>query len=185
MIVKDQRKIELINTCEAIYDEKELISAILWRAEKPVSRIKHVYMHGEYPAISIYGEKIHIHRLLMLYWNKGKIENGYVVHHINENKKDSSKNNLLLVKSSVHLSEHNKGKPKNNGKKVAIANHKRKGIRHKPTRPEITPETVYKMKKDGMSFNKISKELGLDWGCVKQRYNDFVFDNPELLGGTE
>lgn len=87
MIIKEQKPIELINTCEAIYDEKELISAILWYAKKPVAKNKHIYMHGEYPAVSIYKEKIHIHRLLMLYWTNGNIKNDYIVHHINGNKK--------------------------------------------------------------------------------------------------
>lgn len=87
----------------------------------------------------------------------------------------------MLIKSSVHASYHNEGKPKKNGEKIAIANRKRKGIRHKPTRDDVTPEDVYKMKNKGMSFNKISKLVGLDWKCVKQRYQDFIFNNPELL----
>lgn len=26
-----------------------------------------------------------------------------------------------------------------------------------------------------------SKMLNLDWGCVRQRYQDYIHDNPELL----
>ena len=44
---------------------------------------------------------------------------------------------------------------------------------------------VYDMRISGMSFNKISKMLELDWGCVKQRYEDFIHDNTELLEGGE
>ncbi len=40
---------------------------------------------------------------------------------------------------------------------------------------------IYDLKNKGYSFNKISQMLNLDWGCVKQRYNDFIHDNPELL----
>ena len=45
----------------------------------------------------------------------------------------------------------------------------------------ISAEQVYNLKLQGYSFNKISQTLGLDWGCVKQRYEDFIHDNPELL----
>lgn len=44
--------------------------------------------------------------------------------------------------------------------------------------------TVFALKSQGLSFNKISKILNLDWGCVKQRYEDYVHDNPELLEGS-
>ena len=40
---------------------------------------------------------------------------------------------------------------------------------------------IYDLKNKGYSFNKISQMLNLDLGCVKQRYNDFIHDNPELL----
>lgn len=43
---------------------------------------------------------------------------------------------------------------------------------------------IYEMRTYGMSFNEIAKVVELDWGCVKQRYNDFIHDNPELLEVT-
>lgn len=44
-------------------------------------------MFGNYPAVTIFKEKIHIHRLLMMYWNGiRKLDKNTYVHHINENK---------------------------------------------------------------------------------------------------
>lgn len=60
-------------------------------------------------------------------------------------------------------------------------NHSRKGGRMKPKRKDVTPKMVFEYITQGYSFNKISKITGLDWGCVKQRYNDFIHDNPELM----
>ena len=65
MTVKTQKKIEFNNTCNCIVDYNELENAILWYVEKPVQSIKKIYIHGNYPAITINREKIHIHRLLM------------------------------------------------------------------------------------------------------------------------
>ena len=70
-----------------------------------------------------------------------------------------------------------------NGK--IAANHRRKGYRTNPHRGDVTPEQVYKMRIAGFSFNQISLYFRLDWGCVKQRYEDFIHDNPEFLKGGE
>lgn len=110
MIVNKQKKIEFINDCNCIVDYNELEKAILWYQNKPTSRLKHIYMLGEYPAITIFKEKIHIHRLLMEYWLNTKLPRDYYVHHINENKLDTRKENLSLEYSFVHQSHHNKGK---------------------------------------------------------------------------
>ena len=66
-------------------------------------------------------------------------------------------------------------------RKIGDRNRERRGTRYKQRKPNITPQMVYGMRISGMSFNKISKMLELDWGCVKQRYEDFIHDNPELL----
>jgi len=39
-MLKMQREIKLINDCDAIYDENELIDAMLWYSEKPLISIK-------------------------------------------------------------------------------------------------------------------------------------------------
>ena len=59
MTVKIQKKIEFNNTCNCIVDYNELENAILWYIEKPVQSIKKIYIHGNYPAITINREKIH------------------------------------------------------------------------------------------------------------------------------
>lgn len=143
-------------------------------------------MHGFYPAVSIYDEKIHVHRLLMLYWNGGKIQSKKVVHHINGNKLDASKNNLCFIDSDKHARKHNLGKVISEEQKQRIREFNirtKKGKRMKRKRTDVTNEMVYKLRSSGFSFNKISKLLKIDWGCVKQRYNDFIHDNPELLKG--
>lgn len=61
LIVKEQKKLEFINDCHCIVDYAELEKAINWYSDKPTARLKHIYMHGNYPAVSIYKEKIHIH----------------------------------------------------------------------------------------------------------------------------
>lgn len=185
-MIKNQKKITFINDCNVVVDYSELEKAVLWYAAHPVQSEKHIYMHGEYPAVSIGKSKLHIHRLLMMYWLNCILPYEYYVHHIDGNKLNASKNNLAVVLNSIHQSKHNKGKKITEQQKqsIRISNHKRKGKRAK-YKSEVTPETVFALKSQGLSFNKISKILNLDWGCVKQRYEDYVHDNPELLEGED
>ena len=181
-LIKCQKPIKLINDCDAIVNYKELENAILWYSKSYVTSIKHIYMHGNYPSVSIGKQKIHIHRLLMMYWIGANIPKDFCVHHNNGNKMDAQKENLSLVNSSYHLSKHNKGKKLTEKQIESIIrfNHSRKGKRGNYKR-DVSAKQVYDLKMLGYSFNKISIMTKLDWSCVKQRYDDFIRDNPELL----
>lgn len=184
-MLKIQREIKLTNNCNAIYDEDELINAMLWYSENPVISIKKVSMHGKYPAVSIGKEKIHIHRLLMMYRLKSKLPKEYYVHHEDNNRLNASKENLSLIYEAKHQSNHNKNKilSTQHKNKILEANKKRKGIRHQNTRKDVTPKMVYDLKQQGKTFNQISILFKLDWGGVKQRYFDFIHENSDLLKG--
>ena len=155
-----------------------LKNAIIWYSLKPVCRIKHIYMHGNYPAVSIYDKKIHIHRLIKMYELKSDIQDGLFVHHINENKMDARKSNLCLVPVSEHQSIHNKGKTlsKEHKEKISLANHKRKGIKIKK---RIEMPRLMEYVKRGLSINKISQIYGCGWDAVKARIKEH--ENKELL----
>ena len=117
-----------------------------------------------------------------MFWLNCKLPSNYFVHHLDGNKLNADKNNLSLMFVSAHQSQHNTGKTLSysHRRKIAENNHKRKGIRRRYKKP-ISAKQVYDLKAHGYSFNKISKLLKLDWGCVKQRYNDYIHDNPEIL----
>ncbi len=183
MTIKKQKEIKFINDCKCIVDLYELSRAIIWYQDKPTASVKHIYMLGKYPSVSIHKTKIHIHRLLMLYWNNGYINKNVYVHHIDGNKLNASKDNLILTGISEHQSFHNIGKTisEKQIKSIIAFNHSRKGKRRNNKRNDISPRMVFDMKKQGFSFNYISIKLGLDWLCVKQRYNDYIHDNPELI----
>lgn len=185
MTLLRQKEITLVNCCNAKYDVKTLTDAILWKADRPVQSIKHVYIHGKYACVSIGKNKFHIHRLIKEFILRQKIPLGFHVHHKDGDKLNNMEDNLEVIEQSIHLSEHNKGKTISENTRIAIIkfNHHRKGGRTKPHRLDVTPKQVYDMKYKGLSFNKISKLLNMDWGCVKQRYNDYIHDNPELLKG--
>lgn len=133
MIVNYQKPIEFINDCGCMVDYKELEKAIIWYSNKPVTRLKKIYMHGRYPAVSIYHEKMHVHRLLMMYWERRKLKTEEHVHHKDENRLNALKENLEILADSKHLSQHNKGRKfsKEHRRKIAEANRLRKGIKYK------------------------------------------------------
>lgn len=183
-MVKEQKKIEFINDCNANVDYKELESAILWYADKPTFSKKYIYMHGQYPAVSIGKEKIHIHRLLMSYWLNTRIPTEFSVYHIDEDRLNAAKENLSVILNSTHNSKHNKGKtvtPKML-ERILRMNHSRKDTRQPYKRKDVSTEEVKRLLDMGYSKNKIAKELNCDWSTIKAREKD-IFDNPELLGG--
>jgi len=183
-MLKIQRSIKLINDCDALYDETELINAMLWYSKKPLISVKKVSMHGEYPAVSIGKEKIHIHRLLMMYRIKTELPKGYYVHHEDQNRLNNAKENLSLVYGTTHQSNHNKNKfiSEYQKQKVIEFNQKRKGIKRGIIKKDISYQKIWGLYKNGYSINKISKILNYDWNSVKLRINE-IHDNPELLNG--
>lgn len=175
-MIKTQKKIEFINSCNCIVDYEMLKNAMLWYSSKPLYSQRAIFMHGNYPAVSIYDEKIHIHRLLMMYKLQSDIDTNYYVHHIDGNKLNADINNLELMDSKKHQSYHNKGKKltKEHRKKISEANKKRKGIKIKK---RVNMPNLKEYIKQGLSINKIAKIYGCDWSTVKQR----IYQNPELL----
>lgn len=183
MIVNKQKSIEFINDCNCLVDYIELEKAMLWYQNKPTSKLKHIYLYGNYPAVTIFNKKIHIHRLLMMYWNNIKeLPKNVYIHHKNENKLDSSKSNLIFMQSSKHQSKHNKGKTISKEQKESIinSNHKRKGIKKEIVKKDVSYKRIWELHQKGYSINKISKELRYDWQQVKTRINE-IYDNPELI----
>jgi len=184
MIVNKQKQVEFVNDCNAIVDYKLLADAIYWYSLKPTARIKHIYLFGKYPAVSIYKEKIHIHRLIGMFINKRKLKRDEYIHHKDENKLNCSVDNLVLMKEAEHQSLHNKGKQISIKQRERIIrfNKTRKNTRQKFHCPNITYKKVKELMNKGNTINKIAKELGVDWSTIKARIND-IRDNPDLLGG--
>lgn len=182
MTIKIQKAIKLKNSCNCIVSYEELEKAIIWYSNNPVRSIKKIYLHGKYPAVTIGKEKIHIHRLLMSYWLNTKIPSNFLVHHINENKLDSRKENLAIIYITIHQSKHNKGKTISEKQKEILKqnNHKRKGIKRGIVKKNVSYKKIWELHQKGYSINKISKELNYDWQQVKIRINE-IYDNPELL----
>ena len=130
---KKQMKIVLNNVCNAIFSDVDLRRAIRWYSCKPVFRFKKVFISAKYPCVAIYDKKIHIHRLLMMYWLKRDLASWENVHHKNKNTLDSTKENLEVVSASQHQSDIHKGKKlsKQHIEAIKKSNSKRKGIKYK------------------------------------------------------
>jgi hypothetical protein len=178
MIVNKQKPINIINKCKCVLDKEELKKAILWYTDKPVVKNKTVYIHAKYPTVSIHDKKIHIHRLLMSYWNKKVLDSREYIHHIDGNKLNVLKENLSITTPSQHQSYHNKGKIITEKHKEGIrkANRKRRGTTHK-RKYDIEFRELKSFLFNGWSINKIAKYYGCDWSVIKQR----IYENPELL----
>lgn len=114
MIVRKQKPITFDNKAGAIFSTDALIDAVIWYTHtyferKPVAAVKRVFMHGKYPAVSVHGKKLHIHRLLFTVFKRGLQSNEYV-HHKDGNKLNARLNNLELISASKHQKMTNKGR---------------------------------------------------------------------------
>ena len=178
MTVKIQNRINLKNECGCIVDENELKNAMLWYQKSPTLSNKKIYMHGNYPCVSIGSEKVHVHRLLMQYWLNLKLPFQASVHHINENKLDARKENLSIMINSAHNKNHNEGRvfTKNHKRKISEANKRRKGMKFKKTH-NIPISELKDLLGYGFSIKKISELYNCDWTTIKSR----IIENPELL----
>lgn len=107
---KKQRPIKFNNNCHAVFDSKDLAAAIYAQTEKPVCKIKSVFMYGCYPAISIYGAKYHIHRLIAGYRLGRKLNRNESAHHIDDNPLNALWENLKVIYQGDHIRCHLKGK---------------------------------------------------------------------------
>ena len=156
----------------------DLQDAILIRATKPVQQVKNIFLYGRYPAISIGGKKLHIHRLLLEYYLGRRLGEFDVTHHINSNRLDCRKENLQCLSCFEHGSLHNKGKKLSteHKAKIAEANRNRKGMVYKE-RIHIPLWLIKSLLQDGVSVNCIAKYFECDWSTIKKR----IHENPELL----
>lgn len=135
-------------------------------------------MFGRYPAVSIHHEKIHVHRLLMMYWKKRKLETKEHVHHKDGNRLNALKENLEIKDASVHLSYHNKGRKfsEEHKCKIALANEKRKGIKYKKI-VNIPENELKSFLENGYSIKSISQFYRCSRSAVRNR----IYENKELL----
>ena len=157
-MLKKQYEIMIDNQCGCIVDEAELVSAILWKTKKPVASIKRVFVHSRYPAISIYGKKHHVHRLLMSYWQGRNLKRREYVHHKDGNRFNALWKNLELIDEKEHQSFHNIGRlfSLSHRRKTAEANRKRKGIKIKKT-VDVPMDELHKLLSAEHSINYCAK----------------------------
>ena len=110
MIVNEYKEIQFLNECRAVFNAKDLERAINWYSDKPVARLKRIFTYGEYPAVSIYDEKIHIHRLLAMYYEQRDLDSAEYVHHLDGDKLNALRDNIVIQSASDHQRQANKGR---------------------------------------------------------------------------
>lgn len=110
MTPKVQKPIIFLDTCDCRFDAELLVKSMLWYSDRPMYTKKKVFMYGRYPAVSIGENKLHIHRLLMMYYIKEKFGSDKVVHHIDEVVFNAHIDNLEITTQAKHISGHLKGK---------------------------------------------------------------------------
>lgn len=106
MTVKIQRLIRFDNQAGATFNSPDLAGAIMQKANgKPVRSIKRVFTYGRYPAVSVFGRKYHIHRLLAEFYYR-PLKRLESVHHKDGNRLNSAYDNLEIIDQADHVRHH-------------------------------------------------------------------------------
>lgn len=178
LTIKTQRPIKWVNDCGCLVDYDMLTKAVIWYADSPVQRVKHIYLFGKYAAVTVNRKKVHVHRLLVEYCIDHKLPTYLSVHHLDENKLNNNLSNLAIMVSKYHNSHHMKGKkPTENQRRATTeANRRRKGTRI-AKRVDIPLDMLKNQLSQGMSVNAIARYYHCDWSTIKER----IHENPELL----
>ncbi len=164
---------------QALFCGDDLQEAMLLKADgKPMQQVKVIFLYGRYPAVSIGGKKIHIHRLLGEYYACRELFPCEIVHHINGNCCDARRGNLKIMWAGEHATLHLTGRKLTPAQCQVIAerNRSREGIPRKK-KLNIPRRAIEQLRSDGLSINAIAKHFGCDWSSIKSR----TTDNPELL----
>jgi hypothetical protein len=152
-----------------------LEKAMKWYAKGSLFKERKIYLHGRYPAVAIYNEKIHVHRLICMYISGGKLPANLHVHHKDGNRLNSSVQNLEITPASLHISSHQKGRKASAETKLKIseAGRKRKGLVLK-RKYTISLEDIRAIlsKKSTISF--VAKKYGCDRSVIKQRLTELL-----------
>ena len=173
MIVKQQKPIEFNNKCGCIVDYGELEKAIIWIQEAPTSRLKSIYLHGRYPAVSVHRKKYHVHRLLVMFWENRILKSSIYVHHKDHNKLNCTRKNLEIMLDTAHQSLHRAGVQLTDTHKKNIS----KSLMGQSRRKDITIGIINQLKKEGKSINAIAKTLNTDSSTINRR----IHQNKDLL----
>lgn len=178
MTVKIQHPMYFENKCGCLFDAELLSGAMIWFAQKPQCGKKTIFMHGRYPAVSIYGTKIHVHRLIGLFLLKNETLDHIHIHHKDHNRLNALPDNLENILDKVHVSSHNKGRQfsPTHRAKISEANRRRKGIKIKRMY-DLPLNSLRQMLNEGWSISKIARFFGCGWDVVKNR----IYENPELI----
>lgn len=168
-----QKKILFDNTCGCVVNHDVLEKALIWYSKlNTLKSPRKIFMYGNYPAVSSYDSKIHVHRIIMCYVSGFILPNDMYVHHKDGNKFNSSIDNLEIMEMSKHQSIHNIGKTLSDSQKKLIsdANRRRKGISTAP-RTDIPISKVKSMFENGNTIAEISRYFYCGWSTIKKIIN--------------
>lgn len=159
---------KFINSCNCIVDynilEKAIIEECNRRGIEPKDSYK-IYDYRGYAGISLKHDKVSIHRIIGKYMVGFNFGRNICVHHLDGNKMNNSISNLQVIRSELHIKEHDLHK-------YIPEDYKRNfGKRMKPivSRTDVTKENVAELRRMGLTIQEFAKKLNCGKNTVSRR----------------
>lgn len=163
-----------INECDCKFNPLDLEEAIIRRANKDGKAVKESYritLRGDYPSICIAHNHYMIHYILGEYYF-GKNE---VIHHIDGDKLNATRENLIPMTVSEHIRNHEVHKYVSEEHKKGFGNR----VAHIIRRDDVTCETVKELRIKGMTIQQIASELKCGYNTICRRIKAIDWSDDE------
>ena len=159
---------KFVNECGCIVDysilEKAIIDECKRRNVTPNDCYK-IYMYRGYAGISIKHDKVSVHRILGKYMIGCDLPNNVIVHHIDMNKLNNNINNLQVMKSELHIKEHNIVQYVSKEYMKGCGNRMKDIV----SRKDVTKEKVVDLRNSGFTIKEIAIKLNCGCNTVYRR----------------
>ena len=159
---------KFINSCNCIVDynilEKAIIAECDRRSIKPKDSYK-IYDYRGYAGISLKHDKVSIHRIIGKYMVGFNFGRKIYVHHLDGNKMNNSISNLQVIRSDLHIKEHDIHKYIPEDYKHSFGKRMKTII----SRTDVTKENVTELRKMGLTIPEIAKKLNCGINTINRR----------------
>lgn len=154
---------EFIKPTDVYFDENDLEAAILTLTDKPKEAYK-IFIRNSYPCFCIGHKHYYVHRVLGGFYF-GDLD-GYLIHHINGEKTDNTRENLQKISNSEHTRLHHTGRDFRSTQGVINGVN---AMAEKRKRKDVKSEDVKALRAKGLTYKELAEHFHCGQSVIQDR----------------